>query len=106
MADHGSRTKWAPREYWPYRQCGDKRRSPLAGERHILELILLGAPLPGILNKLCTAIDVQVGNVVSLFLLPDAEQNRPCSVTQSAVKLGLHVFLSTDILSRDQTHLG
>jgi hypothetical protein len=69
-------------------------------------MISQGAPLPGILNKLCTVIDVQVGNVVSLFLLPDGEPNHHCSVSQSAVKLGLHVFSSTDILSRDKTHLG
>jgi hypothetical protein len=106
MADHGSRTKGAPREFWPYQQCDDKRRSPLAGERHILELISLGAPLPGILNKLCTAIDIQIGNMVSLFLLPDGEDNHICSVTQSALQVGLHLFSSTDILSRDKTLLG
>jgi hypothetical protein len=69
-------------------------------------MISQGAPLPGILNKLCTVIDVQVGNVVSLFLLPDGEPNHHCSVSQSAVKLGLHLLSSTDILSRDKTHLG
>jgi hypothetical protein len=58
------------------------------------------------LNKLCTAIDVQIGNVVSLFLLPDEEANHSCSVTQIAMQVGLHVFSSTDILSRDMTFLG
>ena len=106
MADHESRTKRAPEESWVDRHRDNNRRSPLAGERHILELISQCAPLPGILNKLCTLIDVQVGNVVSLFLLPDCEQNHLCSVTQSAIKLGLHVFSSTDILSRDKSDLG
>lgn len=106
MADHGSRTKGAPREFWPYQHRNDNRRSPLAGERHILELISLGAPLPGILNKLCTAIDVQIGNVVALFLLPDGDENHLCSVTESAIQVGLHLFSSTDILSCDKTLLG
>ena len=106
MADHESRTKQAPEESRVSRHCNDNRGSPLEGERHILELISQGAPLPGILNKLCAVIDVQIGNVVSLFLLPDGERNHPCSVTQSAVKLGLHVFSSTDLLSRDKTLLG
>ena len=106
MADHESRMKRAPEESWVNRHCNDNRSGPLEGERHILELIFQGAPLPGILNKLCTVIDVQVGNVVSLFLLPDGEPNHHCSVTQSAIKLGLHVFSSTNILSRDETQLG
>ena len=106
MADHESRTKRAPQESWADRHCNDNRSSPLEGERHILELISKGAPLAGILNRLCALVDVQVGDVVSLFLLPDGESNHLCSFTQSAIKLGLYVFSSTDILSRDETRLG
>jgi hypothetical protein len=106
MADRESRTKRVPSGFWPYQHRNDNRRSPLAGERHILELISLGAPLPGILNKLCTAIDVQIGNVVALFLLPDGDENHLCSVTESAIQVGLHLFSSTDILSCDKTLLG
>jgi hypothetical protein len=106
MADYGSRARVAPQEFWPYQQCGDKRRSPLAEERHILELISLGAPLPGILNRLCAAIDVQIGDVVSLVLLPDWEENCLWSITQSAGQVGLHIFDSVDIFGRDMTLLG
>ncbi|MGA8224272.1 MAG: hypothetical protein WB780_21685 [Candidatus Acidiferrales bacterium] len=80
-------------------------RGPLAGERHILELISLGAPLPGILNKLCTALDVQIGNVVSLVLVPDREENCLWSITESATQVGLHVFDSVEIFGRDKTLL-
>jgi hypothetical protein len=66
----------------------------------------LGAPLPGILNKLCIAIDVQIGNVVSLVLLPNGEENHLCSITQSAAQFGLNVFSSTSIFSRDKSFLG
>jgi hypothetical protein len=106
MADHSSRAKGTLREFWPYQQCGDKRRRPLAGERHILELISLGAPLPGILNRLCAAIDVRIGNVVSLFLLPDGDADDSCSANQSALQVGLQIFSSTDIFANDETFLG
>ena len=66
MGDRMSRMRRAPRGFGLHQHFSDTRRSQLVGERHILELISLGAPLPGILNKLCTAIDVQIGNVVSL----------------------------------------
>ena len=80
--------------------------SQLMGERQILELISLGAPLASILNKLCTAIDFQLGNVISLVLLPDSDENHLCSVSRSARQVGLHLFSSTDIFSRDMVFLG
>jgi len=104
--NHKSRTTRAPVAFRVYQESNDHRRSQLAEERHILELISLGAPLPGILNKLCTAIDVQVGNVVSLILLPDATETHLCSLAQSATQVGLHLFADLDILARDKARLG
>jgi hypothetical protein len=106
MGDNDRGSKGAPGELRVCRQCNDSRRSPLAGERHILELISLGAPLPGILNKLCAAIDVQIGNVVSLVLLPDGEGNSSCSITRSAAQFSLNLFSSTSIRARDKSVLG
>jgi hypothetical protein len=107
MDDRESRTKWAPAEFWEYRHGNDDRRSPLAGERHILKLISLGAPLPGILNKLCSAIDVEIGKVVSIVLLPDAEGiHLSCSISQSATQFGLNSFSFTRIFSHDKILLG
>ena len=74
---------------------------------HILELISLGAPLGVILNKLCVAIDVQIGNVVSLVLLPDGQEDHLSSTSQSAVQMGLSLFFSsTSILSCDEALSG
>jgi len=106
MGDQESRTKRASRELWLYRQCNDNRCSQSAGERHILELISLGAPLKEILNKLCASMDRQIGNVVSVVLLPDQDENPLYSISQCAVQAGLNVFSSTPILSRDRTFLG
>jgi hypothetical protein len=106
MADLPSRTKRPRGEFWMFLDCSDNRRNSFAEERHILELISLGAPLPGILNQLCTAIDVRIGNVVSLVLLADVEEKYLGSISQSAVQVGLNVFSSTPILSRDKTLLG
>jgi hypothetical protein len=105
MADHSSRTKRSSDGFSLFLHSSDNRRSSFAEERHILELISLGAPLPGILNQLCTAIDVQIGNVVSLVLLPDVEYFLG-SAAQTALQVGLNVFSSTPILSRDKTLLG
>jgi hypothetical protein len=106
MDNHKSRTARAPRELWPRQHCHDDSRSQLVGEGSILELISLGGRLPGILNRLCIAIDVQIGNVVSLVVLPNAEEDQLGPLTKTAMQVGLNVFSSTGILSPDKSLLG
>ncbi|MGA7853481.1 MAG: GAF domain-containing protein [Candidatus Acidiferrales bacterium] len=106
MTEHEARTKRALGALWPYPHGTGNRHGQFEGERQILELISLGAPLAGILNRLCIVIDVQIGDVISLVSLADAEENHFCSITQRAVEVGLDVFSSTGILSVDQTLLG
>jgi hypothetical protein len=105
MADQ-SRSKRLPAEFQSHRQTTDNRRCPVVGERQILELISLGAPLPGILNKLCMIIDVRIGDVVSIISLPDADENHFCTMTRSALQVGLEMFYSSPILSFDNLFLG
>jgi len=106
MGNKISHTKMVLTSPLLYRPCNDVRRGPFAGERQIVELIDLGAPLPGILNQLCTTIDSQVGNVVSLVLLPDEQEYDLFSITRAATQFGLNVFSSSSILSRDRILLG
>lgn len=58
-----------------HRQDSETAPPLLAGEGHLLELISAGAPLPQVLNRLCTALDLQIGNIVSLVLFPDDEEH-------------------------------
>lgn len=105
MDNNKSRTKWMLTESRPYRRGNDVRRRLLVGERQIVELISLGAPLPGILNKLCTAIDLQIGNAVSLVLPPDEQDKDLLSITRLATECGLCVFSSRSILSSERSLL-
>jgi GAF domain-containing protein len=106
MTEHEARMKRALGALWPYPHGTGSRHRQFEAEGQILELISLGAPLAGILNRLCIAIDVQIGDVISLVSLADAQENHLCSTTQRAVEVGLEVFSSTGILSVDQTLLG
>jgi hypothetical protein len=101
-----SRSKRPRLDFQLHRQSADNRRCQLVGERQILELISLGAPLPGILNKLCMMIDVRIGNVISIISLPDQAENHFCSMTHSALQVGLEIFSSSPILSPDRIFLG
>lgn len=86
-------------------KCTDSNSCQLANEGDILELISLGAALPWILNKLCTSLDVQIGDVVSLFTLPDEEIGHLCADAKSAMQMGLSIFSSKDVLAPDGTLL-
>lgn len=89
-----------------YRQESDNVQTLLAGEGQLLELISEGAPLPQILDSVCSALNVQLGNVVSLVLLPDHAEHTLHSFEQSAATFGLTPFSCKPILSTEEEFLG
>ena len=89
-----------------YRQGFDNIQTRLPAEDRLLELIFTDAPLAQVLNKLCTAFDLQVGNVVSLVLFPDDEEHAVHTIARSAVDFGLFVFCCAAIFSPDEELLG
>jgi len=106
MREEETRTRWASGQLALHGQGPGKKQTDLAGEAHILELISAGAPLPLVLNDLCTAIDVQIGNVVSVILLPDDADRDLQALARRAQQFGLHVFWSASIPLRDESVLG
>lgn len=89
-----------------FRQLSDNAQALLAGEAQLLDLICAGAPLPQILDRVCAALDLQLGNVVSLALLPDDEEHLLHTFARSAQKFGLTAFSCTAILSPNADFLG
>jgi hypothetical protein len=106
MSDHGPNAKRAPRGSSLHRRHSENKCRQSAGERRILELIYQGAPLRGVLNEVCTAMDFQIGHVVSLILLTETEGDHHHSIAQCAMRFGQNVHSSTPILSRDKCLLG
>jgi hypothetical protein len=106
MDRNKSRTHYLLMESRSHRRRNGTRRRLLVREEQIVELISLGAPLPGILNKLCSTIDIQIGNVVSLVLLPDEPNRDLLSIAHLATECGMCVFSSRSILSSQGGLLG
>jgi len=104
MAQRQSCNKWGPNQLPLHRQSSGEKETLLRGEKSILELISMGAPLPGVLNRLCAAIDLQIGNVVSVILPADDQELH--AVTRNAVQFGLQVFWSASIPLRNEDVLG
>jgi hypothetical protein len=72
----------------------------------VLELISTGAALPDVLDKICTALDVQMGNAMSLVLFLDDDEHFTHTMAQNAAKCGLFLFSCTAILSPSDELLG
>ena len=104
MAENESCSKWAPNHSSRHRQGSGTKESLLRGEKGILELISMGAPLPGVLNKLCATINLQIGDVVSVILSTDEQDLH--TITQNALQFGLHVFWSASVPLRNEDVLG
>jgi hypothetical protein len=89
-----------------YRRGSDTRHNLLVGERGLLDLISTGVPLVHVLDKICAALDLQMGNVVSLVLLSDDEEHATLTIAQSAAHFGLSVFRCVAIVSPSEELLG
>ena len=89
-----------------YRQEPDNIKTFLPGEGQLLEMISEGAPLPEILDRVCTALDVRVGNVVSLVLLPDDGEHTLHKIALSAANFGLTAFSCMPIISPNEEFFG
>jgi GAF domain-containing protein len=100
------RTKWARRRSPLAGRSTGKKQMDLLGEKNILDLISMGAPLPEVLNNVCTAIDLQIGNIVSVVLLPDDPECDFKSIARGALQFGLRLYWSADIPFRDDRVLG
>jgi GAF domain-containing protein len=82
-----------------YRHQADDIGTQLTGEGQLLELISTGAPLSIVLDKISTAFDLAVGNVVSVVLFPEDEEHSTHLITESAALFGLSVFCCAAVLS-------
>ena len=87
-------------------QESDTIPTVLIGESRILELISTDQPLAKVLNKICSALDLQVGNVVSVVLFRGENRHSLNELAEQAAQFGLYVFSCSAILSSSEQLLG
>jgi hypothetical protein len=85
---------------------GDELQYLLRTEEQILHAISARAPLPVILNAICSALDCQIGNIVSLISLPSDGPINVGEISGKAGLFGLHISFSAGILSENGEELG
>jgi hypothetical protein len=78
----------------------------LWAEEEILLSISSRAPLWEVLNGICTALDCQIGNVVSFVSLPADDAEELATIARNAALFGLFVFSSEGIVAENGELLG
>src|SRR5712664_3179266 len=102
--DFGSHDRSQKRK--AHRNFDDKIQYLLTTEEQLLQSISTGAPLPRILNGICSALDCQIGNVVSLISLPGDDPSELAAVAMNAALFGLYTFCSEGIVAENDELLG
>jgi DNA-binding Xre family transcriptional regulator len=75
-------------------------------EGHVLQSISSRAPLPKLLNEICSVLDCQIGNVVSLISLPGDDAGDLEAIAGNAALFGLYTFCSEGVFGESDELLG
>ena len=102
--DFGSHDRSQKRK--AHRNFDDKIQYLLTTEEQLLQSISTGAPLPRILNGICSALDCQIGDVVSLISLPGDDASELAAIAMNAALFGLYTFSSEGVVAENNELLG
>lgn len=102
--DFGSRDRAQKRKALGH--LDDKIQYLLSAEEQLLQLISTRAPLPRVLNEICSALDRQIGNVVSLITLPGDHASDLAAMAMNAALFGLYTFCSEGVVAENDELLG
>jgi hypothetical protein len=91
---------------WQPRPSEGKVQYLLEAEEQILRSIAVRAPVPRILNEICTALDCQIGNMVSLISLPEDDVVDTGEIARNAALFGLYIFFSGGIFGANGGEIG
>ncbi len=86
----------------------DKIEYLLRAEEQFLQSIsaLIIGPFLEVLDRICSAIDSQIGNMVSLISLPDDDVTDHPAIAGIAALFGLHAFCFAGVVAENDELLG
>jgi hypothetical protein len=102
MDEHNFGSRDKPQKYAVRGVGGDNIQYLLSAEEQLLQLISTRAPLPGVLNGICSALDCQIGNVVSLISLPENDRDELAAFATNAALFGLYSFCTESVVSEKE----
>ena len=106
MNRNNSRAPSAPRDDPPQAHSSGEVRHLLRFEEEILQSISAGTPLADVLNQICSALDCQIGDVVSVIAPSGDHACELAAIAAKAELFGLSTFCSEKILAENNVLLG
>jgi hypothetical protein len=106
MAQYGFGLRSRSQERKTHGNNGERIQYLLSAEEHLLQSISARAPLPEILNGICSALDCQIGNAISLISLSSDDASELATIAMNAALFGLHTLCSECIVAENDELLG
>jgi hypothetical protein len=106
MSEYDSGSGATPQKRNARRSLDDKIQYSLRAEEQLLQSISSRASLPKVLNEICSALDFQIGDAVSLITLPGDDPSERASIAMNAARFGFHTFCSEGVAAENKKRLG
>lgn len=88
------------------RSSDDKIQYLLRAEEQLLQSISARAPLFEVLDRICSALNLQIGNVYSLISLRDDDATDHAAIARVAAHFGLYALCSAGVVAENDELLG
>ena len=106
MDKYGSRSRDTSQILRLRRSSDDKIQYLIRAEERLLQSISARTPLLEVLDRICSAINSQIGNMVSLISLPGHDVTDHAAIARIAALFGLHAFCSSGVVAENDELLG
>ena len=106
MDKYGSRSRDTSQILRLRRSSDDKIQYLIRAEERLLQSISARTPLLEVLDRICSAINSQIGNMVSLISLPGDDVTDHAAIARIAALFGLHAFCSSGVVAENGELLG
>jgi hypothetical protein len=106
MNEYGSGSRDNPQKRKAHSNRDEQIHYLFNAEEQVLQSISARAPLPKVLNEICSALDCQIGKVVSFISLPGDDASDLAAIAVNAAHFGLYTFCSEGVVAENDELLG
>jgi hypothetical protein len=106
MNEHDFTSHGKPHERKLHRGFDDEIQYLLTGEEQLLQSLTSRASLTEVLDRICSALDLKIGNVVSHIALPEDDEGELAAIAMNAALFGLYPFCSEVLVAGNDEVLG
>ncbi len=106
MGKYSSDRRDPPQECRTHSNSSERVQFLLTSEEEIIRSISVCAPLPELLDRICSALDLHIGNVISLIFPVGHDASELATLTANASLFGLHTFCCKSIVAGNDEALG